>query len=1185
MPRILVAHRGEASLEREAVAQLVALLRHRGHLVVSSAEQAGVSGGEVVDLEREAEAADHILLVDPPAWWSPGLARDPWEQALRERLELCLANEVEQFAVVLDFRREPDAPAGELLDAVPRFVLPAQWQPLLARLASPRASLPMLRTTGSLPTPQPAIRRPALEAILARAIARAHERGDEGHFIWIHGGIGSGKTALLSGLLAGDDAPIPILVHLARPSFAATLRPRTLLDRLAAALGLAQLDDLRELPRPTLIVIDGLEQLIDRRDGLVPEAERRRLAASLAGPLPAGLIVIASSRPLAPGLLGELEPTIDLDAPRWADEQRALVDALLSSADLGETRGDLRELAGTNPGAARALLDDPRSALGEGAVPMSFAATLERAFARLHGLPVPVRRSLLTGLSLLRAGFGPIPERLLAAAGGSDELPDLLEQHAAEWLRREPGGLALTHGFAARYLAAELDDRDPAPHLAILAGLARLRGQARLDLPSERYAYEHESFHQHASRGRSVDELWIRSLSNLRWAAEQGSLERRLEQAAAAGDRLLTAMFTIVRQHGHAITDDPSALPSLLWTGLVARGFAPATLELELSWADHRPPIRLQNALVQVDRCHRVLSGHEAPIRGCGLSDDASLAVTLDQHGELRSWDPRSGAMLQRVELGGWCSSCALTGDGSRVALAHTDKLLLLDPRTGERLGQHSAHADTVTAVAITPDGARVLSGDRKGGVILWEVSQERTVELGAHAERVTKCTLSSDGALGITGGGDKLIQVWPLGGGQPLELRGHNYWIGALALTRDDARLVSICIGEARVWDLQESDDCEIRCYHPLGQSCAGAVVVAGDHEVLTIEAGQRVTCWELDSGTILGRHLAHPADMHCVAASEDGEWYLTGGADKVARVWRRADMASDPLAGTVLPISTLLAGEQPNTVWVAGGGQGTRSISLEDPSEQRVLGTNTNYTTPNAIAQVGERLFVAGTRRQVTVYSLETGAELSHWEAGDDWLRCLAVDRERGRIVCAGDDNSLFVSDLEGGGLRTLAGHRDWVHALAFAPDGRLIAVDSAGLIKVWDLDTEQAVLEPQSSSSVGLYALVLDSTGDRLATSGAGGSIEIFALADGQLLLRLDGHVGAVRGLALRADDRVLASAGADQTLRLWSFADGRPLACLGVSFPLTQVAFVGERLVVGDVTGNVMIFEVDWSTIEP
>jgi hypothetical protein len=30
-------------------------------------------------------------------------------------------------------------------------------------------------------------------------------------------------------------------------------------------------------------------------------------------------------------------------------------------------------------------------------------------------------------------------------------------------------------------------------------------------------------------------------------------------------------------------------------------------------------------------------------------------------------------------------------------------------------------------------------------------------------------------------------------------------------------------------------------------------------------------------------------------------------------------------------------------------------------------------------------------------------------------------------------------------------------------------------------------------------------------------------------------------ATSGLALRADDRVLASTGFDQTLRLWSFAD--------------------------------------------
>ncbi|HLT40451.1 MAG TPA: hypothetical protein VK034_29430, partial [Enhygromyxa sp.] len=637
MAGLLVIHRSDAALERDAVAGLVGVLRDRGHAVVSCSERAGIGGGEVADLERQAEAADHILLVDPTAWWTRGPARDAWEQAVRERLEFCLANAIEQFAMIVDRSRERSA-LDSLLESVPRFVLPAGWEPLLARLAEPRPTINTLRTSKDLPAPRPVIPRPAVERALAQAVTTTPEH--EGRLVWIRGGIGSGKTSLLSTYLSGRFAPTPAIVHVAQPGIAATLRPGAVLDRLAATLGLARLDDLRELPsdgsRATVVVIDGLEQLIDRTDALVSDAERRRFAASLAGPLPARLVVLASSRPLAPGLLGEREPTIDLDAPGWAAEQQALVDALLSTATGSEQReamAALRELAGPNPGAARALLE-LRGALGEGNIPPRFAAALERSFVRLLALPVEVRQTVLAGLSLLRAGFGPLPDRLLRAALGVEA--GLLEGYAAEWLRRDGELRSLTHPFAARYLASELDGDDVGPHLAILDGITRLRCRARLDAASERYAAKHERRHQQAAHGLWPDELWLRDLPHLQRMAAEGSLERKLEQAAAkVPSALVTAMSSIVRRNSHAIAEAPASLPGLLWTELVAQDIPLATVESELIWAEARPPIRLQNPLHHVDRCHRVLAGHDQPIRGCGLSRDASVAVTLSQDGVL----------------------------------------------------------------------------------------------------------------------------------------------------------------------------------------------------------------------------------------------------------------------------------------------------------------------------------------------------------------------------------------------------------------------------------------------------------------------------------------------------------------------------------------------------------------------
>jgi WD40 repeat protein len=294
---------------------------------------------------------------------------------------------------------------------------------------------------------------------------------------------------------------------------------------------------------------------------------------------------------------------------------------------------------------------------------------------------------------------------------------------------------------------------------------------------------------------------------------------------------------------------------------------------------------------------------------------------------------------------------------------------------------------------------------------------------------------------------------------------------------------------------------------------------------------------------------------------------------------------MAEGELRSVVLPISALTPGEQPDTLWVAGGGLGTQLIALAD---QRKLVAIEGYTNNHALACSDGRLYAGGSDRRITVYSSKDGSEQSFSEPGKDWLRTVAVDRVHERLAFAGDDKQVFVSKLDGSGVRSIGTHSDWIHAIAFTPDGRLVAVDGDGHLKLWDLDSGRALLERSSDANPCLYALTLDSTGTHVAVAGSGGRIDVFALEPSSKQNRpvrsFEGHVGAVRGLALRPDGRVLVSAGSDRTLRLWSFATGKLLASLTATFPLTQVCLVGERLVVGDVTGNVMIFEIDWSVIE-
>ncbi len=178
-------------------------------------------------------------------------------------------------------------------------------------------------------------------------------------------------------------------------------------------------------------------------------------------------------------------------------------------------------------------------------------------------------------------------------------------------------------------------------------------------------------------------------------------------------------------------------------------------------------------------------------------------------------------------------------------------------------------------------------------------------------------------------------------------------------------------------------------------------------------------------------------------------------------------------------------------------------------------------------------------------------------------DEVRAVAFSPD-GRLLAAGDaSGGVYLREFQSADtalqsqVRRLTGHTEGISSLAFSPDGRLLA--SAGFddaVYLWDVASGEQAGAPLTGHSDNVWALAFSPDGETLVTGGADGEIMLWDLGAGmvssgqQRAPSLTDGLGLVSSLAYSPDGAVLAAGSSDGRVTLWDMRSleplGRPLA---------------------------------------
>jgi WD40 repeat protein/serine/threonine protein kinase len=194
-------------------------------------------------------------------------------------------------------------------------------------------------------------------------------------------------------------------------------------------------------------------------------------------------------------------------------------------------------------------------------------------------------------------------------------------------------------------------------------------------------------------------------------------------------------------------------------------------------------------------------------------------------------------------------------------------------------------------------------------------------------------------------------------------------------------------------------------------------------------------------------------------------------------------------------------------------------------------------------AFAPDGSRLASSSLDGTVRIWDVETGAPLivHHVDGLFDGAVLFAADGERLALALRGGLALLDLRTLKHQAL--LLGHEDAPTRLALDPTRARLWSRAAGVLKAWDLDTQDVRTFPVSEFSSGIG---FDPRGGRFACAGPDGRVRIWSRPEGRTLGELSSGTDKLLGLRFHPREDRLTVLDERGRLVHWDPGAGRELA---------------------------------------
>ncbi len=538
---------------------------------------------------------------------------------------------------------------------------------------------------------------------------------------------------------------------------------------------------------------------------------------------------------------------------------------------------------------------------------------------------------------------------------------------------------------------------------------------------------------------------------------------------------------------------------------------------------------------------HEIPRGHTGDITCVVFSPDGNRIATASWDKTVKIWDLETGAdVLTLRGHGGVISSVAFSPHGDTIATASWDKTLRLwDAVDGRCTATLQGHTGVVTAVQFSPSGNILVSGGWDKTVRFWNAKDGQPLSvLQGHQRMVTSVAVNREGTLVASGSWDKTVRVWSREGGPNLaSLKGHSGDVTCVAFAPTGKFLASAGLDHTiRLWDLDTSKELFVMRAHT-GEVTALSYSPDGN-TIASVSWDRTVRLWQADTGHLRATFTGHANVITSVAFDPAGTQVASASLDRTVKFW---------------DIGT-------------GKESATLRVQTSNDAKTTAVSFNPKETPTNANASAGGKTPLPPSAPEVEV---RRGATVSlppsrtRTPPPAPIARPMVPSAPSAPPRADDEDDSVQTWAAPPTSLLLPADVVPPTIATPLTPSKAEFILPQA--VVAHEMAHPRPMLTPrpraiQAEAKGGAFnALAYCPDGHLLAAARGDATVLVWESATGTLTVPLRGHTGEVLTVAFAADNRHIATGGADMTARIWDLAGNQLQQLSGHLSQVTSVAF--------------------------